>query len=1615
MDPLDRKGAVQEPKTAKEARSYVPIPWEPERWDIGLPAELDLMMARRGVGIYPSVELGPTEVPFYKWANREGLWKSIAEADRAIAAGAMEYVPAHRLSEVLECSTIHPWTIVDQGGGKWRLCHDYSVGTNKHVPTASFVLPSVWDVAPVVTEGSYFAKYDIRDGFWHVPVGEDSKKRLVVRHPGTGRLIWASRLPFGYVESPRLFCGLTEAVISRLRRQAAGRGIHFYVFVDDALVVGDTEELTREGMSMLEEEFAARGLEWAPHKKRGPCQCLEFLGLLLCNFEGLRGVTLTEKRLGKLLTEMELWESRREQHGPTEAEPRELASLLGKLVFASQVVAGGRQYMQGMLSQFKGLIVDWRRGSVSFSGGPAQRLTLSDGFFRDLAWWRDHLAYRSLASFSGAPRRAEAVITGTDASGWGTGQVIWLDGAREESHLRFTAAEKRRPINWRELLGVLRVCELGGERLRGKVVLIETDNMAAKDSARRMSSKAEDMQELTRRLYAEAEAHGFSVRVTHTPGEKLDRPDQTSRGDAAEEPRARLRKSLFEGLEARWGRFESFLGAERELASEGSSSAARGVPTAWAHPTISTVGTALRRLQERMVSSMGGHARALALVPDDDSAPWSKLMKHGMVIGRLPAGSPAIDMNVLGQWRPADVLRPARLVVFPRSAGVGVRRVMLSLSEGARPMVVPGPRGGQRQTVAGEGYMETADGTGLRLPVFPGSFVYSLPAEGGFGGLYMVLDSEAGGLYGDPDDLVGLYALRLSGKAVSRLRTALPVVEVDHRGEVFRPDPRELWVVDHLVSDLGSSAGGMLAKFTFDFEAANAQIRGAGGAWSSDSNGWVLLSPDSEEPSPGSARRMPSSYSPYAPTPEALGERLEGAGVEGELREVELELDRLHLAQSAVKTGSEGRVPQREFYTRGGEPAGVAGGATQRNQYAGMLCGGCGQELGLGVEVLSHGNSLVHMGGDCSRLLDERLAGEAERETQAQQGATVYYGVYSDEVGASAVYTDWDEVARLVSEEARTMHHASFKPCGTMAEAHDFVKEATLARATGAAIDLTIKGSLVRRVHLSEKLSAARLDLIQKCVAGNCGHARDDGSLTMCRGGCGRGLHVELCGQLGRGYAALGNFTCADCRLVMLTDDPQAASEKLRHTALCTSVLELGQGRETTAASYADFTRLEEAYVLGMGHVLDGALRLPRHNAECFKNFMSWMVLDKDRARSLISVVRAAGAFMTKLKIPDVTKMGDVKSHLKELCQECGLESEPATAATPRMMSLLLADGGVIDSRFSDAFIAGREKVQIVLEGVGGCRICEVAGDCHGVLANNTCILEDLEAEHGALGGVVAEALLEHSKTGFRRFLDMAGTTVNTKIEVAKTLRRYWSLAGWTEANGMITTTVKAGVKITRPDVWVVRVSLLGLDDPGFRRLISSLNSLMPTAWVQRHARGVELAAKRRWMASGSGSQEKKYVNVAMMAGSDKGLDETVARFIEKGFTAAKVPGPLLLSTSGGKYPVIQLQPYSVGSAFKPTKELLERAHALANQDPLDPDPDLDTDPRRECRWTTHSLRRLADTVARRYRQESGATEAQIDIYFGWQERLLLKAMQVHYASLSIRERMLLAIITGYM
>ena len=132
--------------------------------------------------------------------------------------------------------------------------------------------------------------------------------------------------------------------------------------------------------------------------------------------------------------------------GTLEVSARELAKLLGHFVFASQVIPGGRTYMQGMLFSFQGMEVDWRRGLVRAARGAWRQMEIGASFWRDLEWLDDHLERRNCVPLA-APQLGEAAIAGTDASGWGTGQLIWRDGGREETQLRFTAAEQRRPTS----------------------------------------------------------------------------------------------------------------------------------------------------------------------------------------------------------------------------------------------------------------------------------------------------------------------------------------------------------------------------------------------------------------------------------------------------------------------------------------------------------------------------------------------------------------------------------------------------------------------------------------------------------------------------------------------------------------------------------------------------------------------------------------------------------------------------------------------------------------------------------------------------------------------------------------------------------------------------------------------------------------------------------------------------------------------------------------------------------------------------------------------------------------------------------------------------------------
>ena len=246
---------------------------------------------------------------------------------------------------------------------------------------------------------------------------------------------------------------------------------------------------------------------------------------------------------------------------------------------------------------------------------------------------------------------------------------------------------------------------------------------------------------------------------------------------------------------------------------------------------------------------------------------------------------------------------------------------------------------------------------------------------------------------------------------------------------------------------------------------------------------------------------------------------------------------------------------------------------------------------------------------------------------------------------------------------------------------------------------------------------------------------------------------------------------------------------------------------------------------------------------------------------------------MRELSLPDWTKRGDVKAFIKDLVGESGMVHEPSTAATPRMMACLLGRGGLVDRERKSSLLSARDALQIVLEGVGGCRVGEVAGggDVHGFLANNLSLVEDPTADAGTMGATVVEGWLEHSKTGFGRFLDIAGVTQSTGIECAEALRRYWR-----ETGVRLTTSQQAGMRVTRPDAWVLRVSLLGLTAEAFETLRGCMRRSTHTC-VQNYTKSTLPDMETRMKSTGAGSQDKKYMNVAMGSSVDPGMAAFVA------------------------------------------------------------------------------------------------------------------------------------------
>ena len=154
---------------------------------------------------------------------------------------------------------------------------------NQYLPDWPFRFPHLPEFLAYAKPGCWFAKADIKGGYYHIRMHTSMRKYLVFRIGK--RLFTYSRLTMGAKDSPALFCWLTGEITAILR----ARGVKAVMcYIDDFLICADTEAECVIALAMLKDVCAQLNIQLDEDKtSKVPSQSITILGLHVDSVLGL--------------------------------------------------------------------------------------------------------------------------------------------------------------------------------------------------------------------------------------------------------------------------------------------------------------------------------------------------------------------------------------------------------------------------------------------------------------------------------------------------------------------------------------------------------------------------------------------------------------------------------------------------------------------------------------------------------------------------------------------------------------------------------------------------------------------------------------------------------------------------------------------------------------------------------------------------------------------------------------------------------------------------------------------------------------------------------------------------------------------------------------------------------------------------------------------------------------------------------------------------------------------------------------------------------------------------------------------------------------------------------
>ena len=138
-------------------------------------------------------------------------------------------------------------------------------------------MPTLEDLLPELAEARIFGVLDVRNGFWHISLDDQSSKLTAFGTP-FGKYRW-KRLPFGVSTAPEIFQERLNAAIQGIRS--------VYTVADDILIIGkgSTEAIAREdydkNLTALLDRCQEKGIKLNGEKCQIATRKVKYMGHVL--------------------------------------------------------------------------------------------------------------------------------------------------------------------------------------------------------------------------------------------------------------------------------------------------------------------------------------------------------------------------------------------------------------------------------------------------------------------------------------------------------------------------------------------------------------------------------------------------------------------------------------------------------------------------------------------------------------------------------------------------------------------------------------------------------------------------------------------------------------------------------------------------------------------------------------------------------------------------------------------------------------------------------------------------------------------------------------------------------------------------------------------------------------------------------------------------------------------------------------------------------------------------------------------------------------------------------------------------------------------------------------